>query len=357
MIEVLPRLSKYYYARKARITPPLPLSLTLGLTYDCNSRCKTCRVYERKNGKTLSPTEWELIFKNLGDSPYWVTFTGGEPFLNQDIIEIYYYLVSNCKPAIVNIPTNGLLSDRIESSVWQMAKLRQETTLVINVSLDHYLPLANDEIRGVKGDYLKATDTLKRLQGLKCKNLEVGIHTVVSKYNVEELPAISRELKKLLKEPNNYITEIAENRVELKNTELDITPTATEYGNAIECLNQVDGNNHSQLSKIKRAFRARYYENVTRYLASGNHNVACYAGYTSCQITPEGEVWFCCMKADSIGNLVNVDYDLKRLWESDLANKKRNLYRHCRCPMANVSYTNMMLDTRCIAYIIREIAK
>ncbi len=353
MIELLPKMFKYFYARKTRTKPPLPISYTLGLTYKCNSRCATCRVYERDNGFELSVDQWRQIFKSIGKSPYWVTLTGGEVFLYPDIVELYYNLVDICKPAIVNIPTNGLLTDRIVDKVWQMAKINQSVKLVVNVSLDSDMPLQNDEIRGVNGYYNKAVATVKKLQELNCDNLSVGIHTVVSKYNIDELPRISQNLKALLKEPNNYITEIAENRVELKNTGLDISPDKDKYANAIECLTQQ--HKGGMLSNIKQAFRQRYYRNVIRWLNTGDHHLPCYAGYSSCQITPIGELWACCIKAESLGNLINVDFDFKELWDSDKADKFRMSHRYCYCPMANVSYTNMLMDIRSLIYVFKEL--
>lgn len=300
------------------LKPALPINYTLGLTYNCNARCATCRIYEKPKTYTMSPKEWRAIFRSLGDSPYWVTFTGGEPFLYPDISEVYYDLIGICHPTLVNIPTNGLLTDRIENAVWEMIKIAPTTSLTINISLDHYIPGRNDRLRGVPGYTKKAIETLTRLQVLSLTNpqLHIGIHTVVSAFNVSEIEQIVKELSSRV-EPSMYITEIAEERKELGTIGLPITPkqfpTLPTTG------------------RLKGYIRNKYY----KYLKGGTSSLPCQAGTLSCQIAPDGEVWYCCIKAESIGNLRDKDYRMDLVW-------KRKDQGDCKCPMANAFYTNFV---------------
>jgi MoaA/NifB/PqqE/SkfB family radical SAM enzyme len=344
-------LFKYRYADQDNM--PLPLSYTLGLTHKCNARCKTCFIYENRPINELKPEEWERILLSLGNSPHWVTFTGGEPFLYKDIEEVYYLLVDLCSPKIVNIPTNGQLTERIVEQVWDMAKMCRDTKLIINVSLDHYLPFKNDEIRGVEGYYRNAAKTIDKLNKIHAPNLTVGIHTVVSKYNVNELPAIAINLRKLLKDPNNFITEIAEHRKELRTVGKDIQPTDQDYSNAIECL-LIKQNGRLGLSKIKQSLRRQYYENVIKYLNTGTTGLRCLAGSASVQIDATGEVWNCCIKTLRFGNIRTVNYDLKRLWNTPRAIDVRKQSKDCSCPLANASYTNMLASPKHIYRTAKE---
>lgn len=347
MIELIPKVAFYKFTKATYMTPPLPMNYTLGLTYKCQSRCATCRVWERKSYE-MNPEEWEIIFKNIGKSPYWVTFTGGEPFLYKDITEVFYHLTRICKPKMVNIPTNGQ-SKRIEREVWDMCKLAPDVELTVNVSLDHYNPERNDKIRGLPGYFKNAFSTLAKLQDIESllPNLNVGIHTVISKHNVSDFPEIGYVLSKFLPKPENYITEIAEGRVELGTTELDITPDREQYRTAIESL-------ITEKPGIKQAFRRRYYRNVCQIL-DRKKTIPCYAGYSSCQITPDGNIWMCCIKSQSIGNLRGNSYNFKKLWRGDKAREIREINRECFCPMANVSYTNMLMHPKTALGIVREL--
>ncbi len=52
-------------------------------------------------------------FANLGRTPFYITFTGGEPFLRRDLDEMVISVHRHCRPSVITIPTNGLLTDRV----------------------------------------------------------------------------------------------------------------------------------------------------------------------------------------------------------------------------------------------------
>ncbi|MDY7039033.1 MAG: radical SAM protein, partial [Thermodesulfobacteriota bacterium] len=95
-----------------------PLNLTVSLTYRCNSRCKTCNIYQKQVSE-FTLQEFEKTFQSIGSGPYWFTMSGGEPFLRKDIVDICKSAYENCHPKIINIPTNGILSDTISERVKQ----------------------------------------------------------------------------------------------------------------------------------------------------------------------------------------------------------------------------------------------
>jgi MoaA/NifB/PqqE/SkfB family radical SAM enzyme len=332
-IELASRLPLYYTERKIGLNSIMPINLTLALTNRCNSRCLTCRKYEMESSGELTAEEWSKIFSHL--PMFWVTFTGGEPFLYKDITEVYWHLVNLSHPAIVNIPTNGLLEDRVVNKVWEMANMDKSVQLIVNVSLDHWMPYSNDQIRGVKGYFQKATNTLKLLQKLDCDNLTVGIHTVISKYNVKSIEIIAEKLSELLTNKSHYITEVAENRVELGTIGLDITPEASDYKKAIESLDKD--------KSLIQSMRNVYYKRVVGLLSGNKRYVPCFAGYMSGQITAEGNVWHCCIQGKSIGNLRDYDYDMRYVWNNHQSWLLRKENKECVCPMANAGYTNSLL--------------
>ncbi|MEN3314494.1 MAG: hypothetical protein V7605_728, partial [Acidimicrobiaceae bacterium] len=54
------------------------MNVTVSTNFRCNFRCQTCNVYDRKV-KELEADEWAQVFRSLGRSPVWMTFSGGEP--------------------------------------------------------------------------------------------------------------------------------------------------------------------------------------------------------------------------------------------------------------------------------------
>ncbi len=352
MLEILPKIPKFKSFRRFGHPKCLPISYTLGLTYRCNSRCRTCRIYDKK-APELSVDEYRRIFENVGHIPYWITLSGGEPFLRQDIDDICRVIYHASQPAIINIPTNGLLADLIPRKVEAIAEGCPKSRIIINLSLDE-IGDEHDDIRQIKGNYEKALKTYQALKALKADapNLTLGIHTVISRFNVSRFPQIYRELVAM--EPDSYITEIAEERVELGTIGLGITPAASEYSRAIDYLiEQMKQRHYRGVAKIAQSFRLQYYQMVKHFLATGQGLFPCYAGIISCQIAPTGDVWPCCIKAEIMGNLHQADYDLRKIWFSPQANQIRRQIRqtNCACPLANAAYTNMLCNFSILAKV------
>jgi hypothetical protein len=59
-----------------------------------------------------------------------------------------------------------------------------------------------------------------------------------------------------------------------------------------------------------------------------------------------------------MGNLRDVNYNFEKIWFSNQAEKIRNPIRDkkCFCPLANASYTNMLVSYRTMAAILKDIA-
>lgn len=354
MITLASKIPSYWLAYHTGWPKILPINLTVSVTYRCNSRCFTCNITEKEGGKELSFEEFDQILKTVGN-PYWITLSGGEPFLRDDLKQICMSLYKNCKPHIINIPTNGLIAE-IAETVGLVTKEAPNTRWIVNLSVDG-IGEKHDKIRGVKGNFKKIIETFYELKGLKRKNLSVGVHTVISAYNVNDIEEIHRYVTKELK-PDSFITEIAEERNELNNIGSAITPSADDYAKAIDYLiENMKVKNYAGTAQIAQAFRLEYYKNVKMMLMQKKQVIACYAGITSAQIAPDGDVWFCCIKAETIGNLRDNNYDFRSIWFSDKAKSMRNSIRrsNCYCPLANASYTNMLMNPKTLAKVLMRL--
>jgi MoaA/NifB/PqqE/SkfB family radical SAM enzyme len=356
MIEILTKIPLYKMMRATGRPRLLPLNLTVSVTYRCNSRCLTCNVYDKK-AEEFTAEEFDRTFASMGRAPYWYTMSGGEPFLRSDLTEICTSAYRHGRPGIINIPTNGLLTDRIPSMVEEITAGCPDSQVIVNLSLDE-IGERHDEIRGVPGNFDRALATYRALRALGAPNLTVGVHTVISVHNVERIPRIYEYVTKELS-PDSYITEIAEERIELETMGAGVTPDAAAYGVAVDFLiERIKAGSYSGISRITQSFRVRYYELVKRYLATGRQIIPCYAGTASAQIAPDGDVWSCCVRAEPLGNLRDVGYDFGKIWFGERAERDRAMVRSggCACPLANASYTNMLMHVPTVARVAAEVA-
>lgn len=342
MIFLLFRIIGYYLMRLIGFPKLMPMSYTISLLNTCNSRCITCNIW-KKQAMNLSLDEYRRIFRSIGRSAYWITFSGGEPFLRNEIVEIAKLAYSYTRPRIINIPTNGLMVKTIVDKTAAIAKACPRSQIIINISIDGIEEM-HDQIRNVPCCYKKAISTFHNLKALKLDNLSVGIHTVISKFNVENFPSIASQLLRL--EPDSYITEIAEQRVELDTMDADITPGQIAYKSAIDYLiHRIKNDRFKGMNKITMAFRIEYYDLVKRLLRDETQVIPCYAGIASVQISPEGDVWSCCIKAKVLGRLRKNNYSFRKIWYSAEAELERHSIHHkeCWCPLDNAAYTNMLI--------------
>lgn len=325
-----------------------PFSLTLGVTYKCNSRCRTCNIWNKKdNHNELKIDEYVKIFRSFKKPIYELILTGGEPFLREDIVEICQTANMYLKPKVIIIPTNGILTKKITKDIDAILETSYKTKIIINISLDG-IGQDNDEIRGLEGSFDRAIETYFALKKNKNKLLEFKVHTVISKYNVDKISKIYDYIRKILR-TNLFIAEIAAERVELNNVGMgeEIIPSLQQYLRSAEFLsNQLESEKFNGLSRIYQAFRLTYYRLAKIILEKKRQVIPCYAGFASGQIAPDGDVWFCATKANPIGNLRKNSYNFEKIWFSEKAGELRreNSKGDCYCSLASIAYINMLYN-------------
>lgn len=240
-----------------------------------------------------------------------------------------------------------------------MLQAAPKSEVIINLSLDG-IGAQHDEVRGVRSNWAHAMSTWAGLKQLKqqYKNLTLGVHTVISNFNVDSFPALCEYVQRELK-PDSYITEIAEERVELDTVGLGITPTAEKYTVAIDALLESMRDHHlTGVAEVTQAFRRQYYEIVKRTLREQRQVIPCMAGVASAQIAPNGDVWTCCVRAESMGNLREHNYDFSSVWKTGKAEQLRRSIKagECYCPLANAAYTNMLMHGPTVTKVAAEVA-
>ncbi len=357
MTKVLPQLPALKASYLTGHVLTLPVNITVSVSYRCNSRCKTCNVWLLPNDD-FTLEEWQRAFQSLGDAPYWFTFSGGEPTLREDLPDMVESAYRHCRPGIINIPTNGILDRVIPPRIERILQVAPKSEVIINLSLDA-VGEKHDEIRGVRNNWSRAMSTYRQLKDLQrdYSNLTLGIHTVISSYNVDSFPDLCELVQRELK-PDSFITEIAEERVELDTVGLAITPTAEMYTVAIDALlESLRDKRPTGVAAVTQAFRREYYEIVKRTLREHRQIIPCMAGVASAQIAPNGDVWTCCVRAESMGNLREYEYDFGAVWRTGKAQELRRSIkaRECYCPLANAAYTNMLVHGPTVMKVAREV--
>lgn len=178
-----------------------PKHCILEVSHNCNLKCLTCILWTKeyndyKDVKTnLSVEEIIRLQKSLQEYGIKkITYLGGEPFLNKELLLI----AKEAKSCGLNtaVVTNGtLINDEISEDI-----VRNKAFDIIIFSIDG-TSLIHDKIRGFEGTFLKATEAIRLLQRkrkrLKQKTPEVYLYVTLSSVNcgqIEQLAELARKL-------------------------------------------------------------------------------------------------------------------------------------------------------------------
>ncbi len=358
-LPLLARLAGYRVAHATGRLKQLPVNMTVSVTYSCPSRCATCDIWQKK-ARDLSVDEYGRLFPTLERVPVWVTVSGGDQFVRGDLDEIVRLIRSQIEPSIINIPMNGVITERIFRLLPKIAQYSVGAQLVLNLSVDE-IGEEHDRIRGAERNFEKLQLVADLIHDLKktYPHVVLGVHTVISKLNVHRIPAIEREARAIFR-PDSYIAEVAENRVELQTMHKDITPDPADFRRAVGHLRNVirESRSNHPVARLVESLRLEYYELAARILEEKRQIIECYAGWASAHLAPDGHVWGCCVRAESLGNVRDADYDFRSVWFGPQADSFRASVRahECACPLANASYTNLLLDAPSLARVTAHMA-
>ena len=247
------------------------------LTNACPQNCRYC-YNKNRSGELLKKDEIKQLIQELKEmGVVWLGFTGGEPLLNKDIVEIVESVGVDC--AIKLFTTGSNITERLA------AELKKAGLLYASISLDHWDEEEHDRIRGYKGAYQTA---LRAIEIFKNN----GIHTSVS-------AVISREMIK-----ENKVTELLEFLIGLGIHEAwlsETKPTVEAFWNEASVITEEE-----RLSLVSLQDKYNKEGRITvNYLGhfEGREHFGCNAGNKMVYIDAFGEVSPCVFTPMTFGNV------------------------------------------------------
>jgi sulfatase maturation enzyme AslB (radical SAM superfamily) len=141
----------------------------------CNLACENCYIESSPKNDQLSfisTAEIDDIFHEVQDTNIdleMVGLTGGEPFINPDIVTILYSILSKGYNTLILTNGTHVLSKYRESLLDLNAKYANKLNL--RISIDHYQEEVHDRERG-EGSFKK---TMKQVKWLSQEGFEISI--------------------------------------------------------------------------------------------------------------------------------------------------------------------------------------
>ena len=295
----------------------IPINCTMEISYYCTLKCKHCYLKGLRNKEKTELTTKEIKsfidqFKKLGGT--FLTITGGEPFLRNDILEIIKY-ARNKYIAVSILTTGNFLTKQI------IDELSNLYIHQIQFSLYGANAKTHDSITQINGSFKK---TMEAINYSKTK-LDTHISLSINSLNINNYEELIKFVKKLnIPYSTNYIM------FPFKKTAKP-SPFNLNYNQIYKCLKTTKNINKGRL------FEKNYNDFV------------CNAGRSLFSIDPFGNIKPCIEIPKIFGNIKKTELKtiLKLMKNSEYTLKVKDLEDCNKCEFKN--YCN-----RCTGLAIQE---
>jgi MoaA/NifB/PqqE/SkfB family radical SAM enzyme len=319
--------SSYRYFKFPKI---LPRIARISITNKCDSRCKTCFIwnYYKLHPEKLREEMNFDEFKQFVDNNLFledITLTGGQITLRADIVDMWLYL--DKKGYRTGGPTNAVNLSRIKKVQQQvLEKLSGKHIHSICLSIDG-IGKEHDRIRGTKGDFKNAMKLLTWALGKQKEFpfLDVSVSHNITASNYKKFP--------------NFIDYMINKG--LDPLQISYRPTISserfQSMGSKETLNNITENRNmiKELEKVKNRYKDyNYYfmNGMIKYLKNPQKQVIpCYAGFITVYIDPYWNAFACMDASTKIGNLRGTKLELKSLWKNEKVRQIQNNIKRGRC--------------------------
>ena len=336
---------KYFFDIFRIIIPSItPRDLIFFVTARCNARCPHCLYKKQVNDQTrivqeLKLDEIEKIAKNYGRLVK-LSISGGEPFIRTDLPEIIKIFGEYCRPDIVDIPTNGSLSETIEKSVKKILEITNIPVIEIQLSIDGPKGIF-EKISGIEDNYDKIIKTYHLLDEIRKTNKRLKI-----KMNFTYVPDNKQYVEPLVHELNqkynfDRLQITFPHGYHIKNTVIDKL-FYEEFYNLSKKINlEIKPPSlwdfHSLIFRAVKMLRDDF---ILRRMKDKNMGRFCGAGKKIVVIDDIGNIYPCEPIWQKIGNLKQSDYDIKTILKGKNYEffQKQYLGNHkCNCTWGNIA--------------------
>jgi radical SAM protein with 4Fe4S-binding SPASM domain len=312
---------------------------------------------EKTKEEELSLAEIQKISKSMGNL-LWLLFSGGEVYLRRDIADITKTFYDNNKPAIITLPTNGLLPDVIFEKTEEILKHCRKSVVAVKLSLDA-VGEEHDKIRETPGNFEKLSLTLEKLSPLleKYPNFEMGINTVFCSENQNQLEDVIDFVRNLDNIKTHTLSlirgEITDERYK------DIDPEL--YRKAVEKMEADLKEGKANIyrfggAKLKAAQDILQRKLIHKTIQEKERLIPCYAGTLNIVLAENGDVYPCEVLSNKMGNVRDFGHDMKRLLDSKEAGEvaKEIKKGDCHCSHECYFMTNILFNPRMYPLLLKE---
>lgn len=285
------------------------------ITSKCNLECIHCRASASPYKKTEELATDKICdilneIKQIGVKI--LTFSGGEPFLRDDLVDIVRYAAN--LDIKVRVQSNATLLDyKI------IKKLKNNGLWSLGVGLDGDSAEIHDRLRNKEGAFERCVNALKLCKKL---NLNTHIEYTVTPLNFDRVED-TYNLASSLQVRTMFVRAMVPAGRGKDRTDLFISKN--EYFGLLKKISKINGCNTKNITNLGsqdplyHLTQNNLIKNIKNKYKNFNGKImsGCTAGMNMINILPNGDVGICtCLPGITIGNLDNSK--LKDIWDNRL---------------------------------------
>jgi MoaA/NifB/PqqE/SkfB family radical SAM enzyme len=337
------------------------------VTQGCNLDCAHCFNHSRNHepNKDLTIEEIDRFSRNLGRIKY-MTMAGGEPMLRPQLDAIAEIFHRNNKLDILNVSTNGWLTDRVLSFVESTLSSCPGLTLAIAVSVDGSRD-THDRIRRRSGSFDRAVHTLRELKRMQDhvdpNRLALFAHGTYNGLNAQEFLATARFFSEEIQVPFSVALIRGEGLPDDSLRNVDIDHFSSVFKQIIPMVRNGLAKNYP-FRRAGVAMADLVGDVIYNSVKHGRMTVPCKAGKRCFVMTADGDVVLCEILKITLGNIRDHNYDPMELLRSDPALNEMKAIQEDKChctwecfQMVNVWSSPSMLPRiigKTVSYAIQD---
>jgi radical SAM protein with 4Fe4S-binding SPASM domain len=273
-----------------------PIHPVWEVTAACNLKCRHCHVNAGKHlGNELDTEESKKLIIDIAKVPEFrmLVFTGGEPLVRPDILELTE--VASATGLTVSVATNATLIDTAMAK-----KMKRAGVCNVAAGLDGATPELHDFIRNTPGTFER---TMRGIHASREAGMCLQINITVMKHNYDDVP----RLLDLADELNAQIVLLYHLVPQGRGSSEGLELTKQQYA---DLMKYVSERQKTATPVIEPTCSPHYWAYLLKKNGnSGNPGFAekvfkgCAAGWGLCYVKPDGEVWPCPFVPVSGGNV------------------------------------------------------
>ena len=265
----------------------VPLAVSWTLTFRCNQRCLYCAIWKRDCYEMTTSEVLSRMAEFIKLGTKWISFTGGEPLLRDDLGEFIGFAKE--KGAYVSVSSNGVL---VPEKIEQLRCVDR-----IKLSMDGSRSV-HDYIRG-QGSFDKA---MQAIEICGEKRIPVILLCVLSKYNLKSIDYL---LKLACRLRLKILFQPATRNLLCSETKNYSFPLPGEYKKVINYL----------IDKKKKDAPICNSLPGLRYLYHWPQpqRICCSMGLLGFEVDPDGTILACNRKQEALSGVDSSNPDIKEV--------------------------------------------